>query len=104
MCLHPASPAGEQALRAQLEAQPKGAPMLYCLPHMRMWTKLRPGVREFLEAAKDRQVGQVGCAREVKGCAPACPGFPPGGCRPAPAAGAGSVLTRRRPPFLSTQV
>ncbi|EFN54779.1 hypothetical protein CHLNCDRAFT_134722 [Chlorella variabilis] len=51
---------GEQALRAQLEAQPKGAPMLYCLPHMRMWTKLRPGVREFLEAAKDRQVGQVG--------------------------------------------
>ena len=41
-------------LRAQLEAQPPDAPMLHCLPHMRMWTKLRPGVREFLDAAKER--------------------------------------------------
>ena len=42
-------------LLAALEAQPAGAPpALYCLPHMRMWTKLRPGVREFLEAAKQR--------------------------------------------------
>lgn len=48
------SPEGEQALRGQLEAQPQDAQMLYCLPHMRMWTKLRPGVREFLEQAKER--------------------------------------------------
>ena len=45
-------------LLAALEAQPADVPpALYCLPHMRMWTKLRPGVREFLEAAKQR------CAR-----------------------------------------
>ena len=49
-----ASAAGEAVLRAQLEAQPPDAPMLHCLPHMRMWTKLRPGVRQFLEAARER--------------------------------------------------
>lgn len=36
-----------------MEAQGSDAPMLFCLPHMRMWTKLRPGVREFLEQAKE---------------------------------------------------
>ncbi|KAL4452377.1 hypothetical protein ABPG75_008039 [Micractinium tetrahymenae] len=46
-------PQADQQLRAQLEAQPSDAPMLFCLPHMRMWTKLRPGVREFLEQAKE---------------------------------------------------
>jgi hypothetical protein len=50
----PCCPAGESALRAQLEAQPQDAPMLYCLPHMRMWTKLRPGVRSFLQQANER--------------------------------------------------
>ena len=45
---------GEAILRAQLEAQPPDAPMLHHLPHMRMWTKLRPGVRQFLEAARER--------------------------------------------------
>lgn len=50
----PALPAAaDQQLRAQLEAQPGDAPMLFCLPHMRMWTKLRPGVRDFLEQAKE---------------------------------------------------
>lgn len=52
--LTPPASAGEARLRAQLEAQPADAPMLHHLPHMRMWTKLRPGVREFLEAAKER--------------------------------------------------
>ncbi|PSC72296.1 RNA polymerase II C-terminal domain phosphatase-like 4 [Micractinium conductrix] len=47
-------PESEAALRAQLEAQPGDSPMLYHLPFMRMWTKLRPGVRQFLEAAKDK--------------------------------------------------
>ncbi|KAI7844187.1 hypothetical protein COHA_002322 [Chlorella ohadii] len=47
-------PESEAVLRAQLEAQPPDAPMLHCLPHMRMWTKLRPGVRQFLEAARER--------------------------------------------------
>lgn len=46
-------PEADQQLRAQLEAQPGDAPMLFCLPHMRMWTKLRPGVRDFLEQAKE---------------------------------------------------
>ncbi|KAL4450062.1 hypothetical protein ABPG77_010731 [Micractinium sp. CCAP 211/92] len=46
-------PEAEQQLRAQLEGQPSDAPMLFHLPHMRMWTKLRPGVREFLEQAKE---------------------------------------------------
>ena len=49
-------------LRAQLEAQPPDAPMLHCLPHMRMWTKLRPGVREFLDAAKERCGARPGLA------------------------------------------
>lgn len=48
------SPEGQQLLHAQLETQPADAPMLFHLPHMRMWTKLRPGVREFLEAAKEK--------------------------------------------------
>jgi hypothetical protein len=42
-------------LHAQVEAQQADAPMLYRLPHMKMWTKLRPGVRQFLEQAKERQ-------------------------------------------------
>ena len=50
----PPARAGEPVLRALLESQPADAPVLYHLPHMRMWTKLRPGVREFLEQAKDR--------------------------------------------------
>lgn len=47
-------PDSEPVLRALLESQPADAPVLYHLPHMRMWTKLRPGVREFLEEAKER--------------------------------------------------
>lgn len=50
----PRPTAGEAVLRAQLESQPPDAPMLHCLPHMRMWTKLRPGVRQFLEDARER--------------------------------------------------
>ena len=58
--LHPSPPpppaAGEALLRAQLASQATDAPQLYHLPYMRMWTKLRPGVREFLEAARQRWV------------------------------------------------
>jgi hypothetical protein len=40
-------------LRALMERQPQDAPHIFCLPHMRMWTKLRPGVRQFLHRAHD---------------------------------------------------
>lgn len=40
-------------LRALMERQPADAPHIFCLPHMRMWTKLRPGVRDFLRRAHD---------------------------------------------------
>ena len=36
-----------------VEEQPPGAPMLYHLPHMGMWTKLRPGVRKFFEKVRE---------------------------------------------------
>eukprot|EP00887_Chlorella_sp_A99_P003679 scaffold7.g3679.t1 len=39
------TPEAEGALQARLAAQPADAPELFHLPHMRMWTKLRPGVR-----------------------------------------------------------
>lgn len=45
--------AGEAVLRSLMERQPAEAPHIYCLPQMRMWTKLRPGVREFLARAHD---------------------------------------------------
>lgn len=48
----PAPPTAEQVLHTQLKAQPTDAPLLFCLPHMHMWTKLRPGVRQFLETAR----------------------------------------------------
>lgn len=42
-----------QALAAALEAEPKDNQLLYHLPHMSMWTKLRPGIRQFLAAAHE---------------------------------------------------
>jgi RNA polymerase II C-terminal domain phosphatase-like 3/4 len=48
------APAHLEALHGMLAAQPAGAPpALYSLPYMGMWTKLRPGVREFLAAAHE---------------------------------------------------
>jgi RNA polymerase II C-terminal domain phosphatase-like 3/4 len=47
------SPGHTAALHAQLEAQPEAAPLLYHLPRMGMWTRLRPGIREFLAAASE---------------------------------------------------
>lgn len=58
--LPPRHPAVEHVLHAQVEAQQADAPMLYRLPHMKMWTKLRPGVRQFLEQAKERQALEGG--------------------------------------------
>ncbi|GAB4818767.1 hypothetical protein N2152v2_005813 [Parachlorella kessleri] len=44
---------GEAVLQALIERQPRDAPHIFYLPHMRMWTKLRPGVRQFLNRAHD---------------------------------------------------
>lgn len=41
-----------QVLHGMLEKQSADAPMLFHLGHMNMWTKFRPGIREFLEKAK----------------------------------------------------
>lgn len=40
-------------LHDMLQVQSADAPMLFHLGHMNMWTKLRPGIREFLEQAKE---------------------------------------------------
>lgn len=41
-----------KVLHGMLEKQSTDAPMLFHLGHMNMWTKFRPGIREFLEKAK----------------------------------------------------
>jgi RNA polymerase II C-terminal domain phosphatase-like 3/4 len=38
-------------LHEMLQKQPMDAPMVFHLGHMNMWTKFRPGIREFLEKA-----------------------------------------------------
>lgn len=47
------TPQQTAALEAQLQAQPADAPMLHRLPHMHMWTRLRPGIRSFLAQAHE---------------------------------------------------
>jgi len=42
-----------ETLHGMLQSQSFDTPMLFHLGHMNMWTKFRPGVREFLEKAKE---------------------------------------------------